>query len=95
MVGGGLSWGGDLELWWWWEVKCARQGLPARCFGIAGLLHFTSTSTSCALYKDIYSVLVCAGFRMDHGHMDHGGMDMGHGPMCNMNVRHSQSLAIQ
>ena len=24
---------------------------------------------------------------MDHGHMDHGGMDMGHGPMCNMNVR--------
>ena len=38
-------------------------------------------------YKEFLYPLICTDFRMDHGHMDHAGMDMGHGPMCNMNVR--------
>ena len=63
-------------------------------FGIARLSSLHFTPTSCALYKNFYNISVCAEIRMDHSHMDHGGMDMGHGPMCNMNVRQSLDFLL-
>ena len=55
-----------------------------RLSGSQGSLQFTSTSG--ALLEYLYH-LICANSRMDHDDMEHAGMDMGHGPMCNMNVR--------